>query len=207
MSERKEISELRIQDKVVSLGGGNFVVISADSMNQMKENAQRMGGAGAAGPEFRQGGGGFEFHTGGGADFSEFFDESVFASRILSLFNRSFLDFLNRKISEKNSFKFNRNNRLCNITAEPFRKIKLLGSGNGVCCKCHQGSILVDSLSLSDLFGSLKAVHIRHHVVDKDNVILVLLAHEQCFSTGRCPAWTALPSPERSEGGTTGARR
>ena len=43
MSERKEISEYRIQDKVVSLGGGNFVVISADSMNQMKENAQRMG--------------------------------------------------------------------------------------------------------------------------------------------------------------------
>ena len=43
MSERKEISEYRIQDKVVSLGGGHFVVISADSMNQMKENAQRMG--------------------------------------------------------------------------------------------------------------------------------------------------------------------
>lgn len=43
MSERKEISEYRIQDKVVSLGGGNFVVISADSMNQMKENAQKMG--------------------------------------------------------------------------------------------------------------------------------------------------------------------
>ena len=43
MSERKEINEYRIQDKVVSLGGGNFVVISAQSMNQMKENAQRMG--------------------------------------------------------------------------------------------------------------------------------------------------------------------
>ena len=43
MSKRKEINEYQIQDKVVSLGGGNFVVISADSMDQMKENAQRMG--------------------------------------------------------------------------------------------------------------------------------------------------------------------
>ena len=43
MSERKEINEYRIQDKVVSLGGGNFVVITAQSMNQMQENAQRMG--------------------------------------------------------------------------------------------------------------------------------------------------------------------
>ena len=42
MSERKEINEYRIQDKVVSLGGGNFVVITAQSMNQMQENAQRM---------------------------------------------------------------------------------------------------------------------------------------------------------------------
>lgn len=43
MSERKEINEYRVQDKVVSLGGGNFVVVSAQSMNAMKENAQKMG--------------------------------------------------------------------------------------------------------------------------------------------------------------------
>lgn len=43
MSERKEIGEYQIQDKVVSLGGGNFVVISAQSMNRMEANAQKMG--------------------------------------------------------------------------------------------------------------------------------------------------------------------
>ncbi len=43
MSERKEISEYRIQDKVVSLGGGNFVVISAQTMNRMEADAQKMG--------------------------------------------------------------------------------------------------------------------------------------------------------------------
>ena len=43
MSEQKEIREYKVGDKVVSLGGGNFVVVSAQSMNQMQENAQRMG--------------------------------------------------------------------------------------------------------------------------------------------------------------------
>ena len=41
------------------------------------QHAQRMGGAGAAGPEFRRADGGFEFHTESGAEFSEFF-ESLF---------------------------------------------------------------------------------------------------------------------------------
>lgn len=43
MSERKEISEYRIQDKVVSLGGGNFVVISAQTVNRLEEDARKMG--------------------------------------------------------------------------------------------------------------------------------------------------------------------
>ena len=42
MSEQKEIREYKVGDKVVSLGGGNFVVITAQTMNQMQENAQRM---------------------------------------------------------------------------------------------------------------------------------------------------------------------
>jgi len=43
MSEQNEIREYKIGDKVVSLGGGNFVVITAQTMNQMQETAQRMG--------------------------------------------------------------------------------------------------------------------------------------------------------------------
>jgi len=43
MSEQKEIREYKVGDKVVSLGGGNFVVITAQTMNQMQETAQRMG--------------------------------------------------------------------------------------------------------------------------------------------------------------------
>ena len=43
MSERNEINEYRGQDKVVSLDGGNFVVISSRSMNAMAENVRRMG--------------------------------------------------------------------------------------------------------------------------------------------------------------------
>ena len=42
MSEQMEIREYKVGDKVVSLGGGNFVVITAQTMNQMQENAQRM---------------------------------------------------------------------------------------------------------------------------------------------------------------------
>ena len=43
MSERNEIREYKVQDKVVSLGGGNFVVITAQTMNRMEENARQMG--------------------------------------------------------------------------------------------------------------------------------------------------------------------
>jgi len=43
MSEQNEIREYKVGDKVVSLGGGNFVVITAQTMNQMQETAQRMG--------------------------------------------------------------------------------------------------------------------------------------------------------------------
>ena len=43
MSERKEINTYKVQDKVVSLGGGNFVVITAQTMNEMEENSRRMG--------------------------------------------------------------------------------------------------------------------------------------------------------------------
>ena len=43
MSERKEINTYKVQDKVVSLGGGNFVVITAQTMNEMEENTRRMG--------------------------------------------------------------------------------------------------------------------------------------------------------------------
>ena len=45
MIERKAISEYsRAQDdKVVSLGGGNFVVITAQTMNQAEENVRQMG--------------------------------------------------------------------------------------------------------------------------------------------------------------------
>ena len=43
MSERREIREYKVDNKVVSLGGGNFVVITAQTMNQMEENARRMG--------------------------------------------------------------------------------------------------------------------------------------------------------------------
>ena len=43
MSEQNGIREYKVNDKVVSLGGGNFVVITAQTMNQMEENARRMG--------------------------------------------------------------------------------------------------------------------------------------------------------------------
>lgn len=43
MSEQNGIREYKVDDKVVSLGGGNFVVITAQTMNQMEENARRMG--------------------------------------------------------------------------------------------------------------------------------------------------------------------
>ena len=43
MSELKEINTYKVQDKVVSLGGGNFVVITAQTMNEMEENTRRMG--------------------------------------------------------------------------------------------------------------------------------------------------------------------
>lgn len=43
MSEQNGIREYKVGDKVVSLGGGNFVVITAQTMNQMEENARRMG--------------------------------------------------------------------------------------------------------------------------------------------------------------------
>ena len=43
MSELKEINTYKVQDKVVSLGGGNFVVITAQTMNEMEENSRRMG--------------------------------------------------------------------------------------------------------------------------------------------------------------------
>ena len=43
MSERKEVNTYKVQDKVVSLGGGNFVVITAQTMNEMEENTRRMG--------------------------------------------------------------------------------------------------------------------------------------------------------------------
>ena len=43
MSERKEINTYKVQDKVVSLGGGNFVVITAQTMNEMGENTRKMG--------------------------------------------------------------------------------------------------------------------------------------------------------------------
>ena len=43
MSEQSGIREYKVNDKVVSLGGGNFVVITAQTMNQMEENARRMG--------------------------------------------------------------------------------------------------------------------------------------------------------------------
>ena len=43
MSEQNGIREYKVNDKVVSLGGGNFVVITAQTMNQIEENARRMG--------------------------------------------------------------------------------------------------------------------------------------------------------------------
>lgn len=43
MSEQNGIREYKVDDKVVSLGGGNFVVITAQTMNQMEDNARRMG--------------------------------------------------------------------------------------------------------------------------------------------------------------------
>lgn len=43
MSEQNGIREYKVNDKVVSLGGGNFVVITAQTMNQMEENTRQMG--------------------------------------------------------------------------------------------------------------------------------------------------------------------
>lgn len=39
MNGQKEITEYNVREHVVSLGGGNFVVVSAKSMKQMEENA------------------------------------------------------------------------------------------------------------------------------------------------------------------------
>lgn len=39
MNGQKEITEYKVREHVVSLGGGNFVVVSAKSMKQMEENA------------------------------------------------------------------------------------------------------------------------------------------------------------------------